>query len=59
MKIFKQYIEEETREEITKEVAVEYLENRGYFKPGTVESILSDGVALNIRSASAIYYFEN
>ncbi len=43
--------------EISRGDAVEYLENRGYYKEGLVDEILSTGQPVNLRTPWAFYEF--
>ncbi len=43
--------------EISKEDAIEYLENRGYWNEGIVDEILQTGQSVNLRTLWAFYKF--
>jgi len=51
MKVYRKYYDEAQGEEITPKEAVEKLEGRGYYKPGTVEALLKAGVILQSNAA--------
>jgi len=54
MKILKMYIDENNLwEETTLEDTIHYTEERGYFKEGTVKTMLEDGAV--IRTPFAFY----
>jgi len=63
MKIFKQFKNESGRTEISLEEAKKRLEDAGYWKPGTVDKMLSEPPFTDSKSVSlwtpwATFYFE-
>ena len=58
MKIYKTMNEKSAKTyEISREDAIEYLENRGYYKEGTIDDILKTGQTCNLRTPWAFYEF--
>lgn len=44
--------------EIDKEIAVEYLEERGYYEQGTVDKVMHAALKTTLRTPWAFYHFD-
>jgi len=59
MKITKTFNERGAEpKEITREQAIEYLENRGYYREGLIDDILNQSIPVTLRTPWAFYYFD-
>ena len=59
MKIIKTMNERDAEpREISRDTAVEYLENRGYYREGLIDEILITGQPCNLRTPWAFYKFK-
>jgi hypothetical protein len=59
MKITKTYADAGAQpESVSSDEAREHLEGRGYYRPGTVDAVLTDNKPIDLRTPWAFYHFE-
>ena len=56
--ITKIYVDEDGVQHIDRDTAIEYLENRGYYKPGTVDMVIKAQENTQLRTPVAAYNFK-
>ena len=55
MEVYRKYFDEEQPEKITLQETIDKLEGGGYYKPGTVEKLLTQGDRLQNQCGRVLY----